>query len=75
MMTEGRIGSLQITRSGKMYMKLGNMRYLLDEINCSGGPETITSYMEVPKEENNSKFVMFGDVEQRFDLVPQFTEL
>lgn len=56
-------------------MKLGNMRYLLDEINCSGGPETITSYMEVPKEENNSKFVMFGDVEQRFDLVPQFTEL
>ncbi|XP_045482692.1 uncharacterized protein LOC123686529 [Harmonia axyridis] len=75
MMTEGKIGSLQITRSGKMYMKIGNMRYLMEAIDCTGGSEMITSYMASTSEGNKAKFAVLGDIEGRFQLVPQWTRL
>ncbi|XP_044765872.1 uncharacterized protein LOC123322091 [Coccinella septempunctata] len=74
MMTEGKIGSLQITRSGKMYMKIGKMRYLMESSHFSAGPETIATYMDAPNGESKPKFAFLGDVEGRFKLIPKWKE-
>ncbi|KAL3290021.1 hypothetical protein HHI36_023393 [Cryptolaemus montrouzieri] len=69
-MLEGKIGTLQVRSSGRMYMQIGHVKYLLESTDFFSSNEVIASYSEPRFEKDSPQFAVLGNVEERFVVNP-----
>ncbi|KAK9889348.1 hypothetical protein WA026_004622 [Henosepilachna vigintioctopunctata] len=71
-MLEGKIGTLQLKRSGKMYITIGHVKYLLESTDFFSSKESIAAFTKPSLEKDQPQFAVFGNVEHRFVVNPMW---